>query len=112
MIKTEVFYLILLTVLALVGLCYLARDGYRVWLCRRLARPHFVLVARGESFCDEKEYARALLQLSTFLDRPEARYLVREVLVTKTASQRTCEAAETFGLPLSLVEQEELIRRI
>ena len=108
----EVFYPILLSVFALIGLCYLARDGYRVWLCRRLHRPHFVLVARGESFCDEKERGRALLQLSTFLSRPEARYLVREVLVTKTASQQTCEAAEDFGLLLSFVEQEDLIRRI
>ena len=108
----EVFYPILLSVFALIGLCYLARDGYRVWLCRRLHRPHFVLGARGESCCDEKERERALLQLSTFLDRPEARYLVREVLVMKTASQQTCEAAEGFGLLLSFVEQEDLIRRI
>ena len=108
----EVFYPILLSVFALIGLCYLARDGYRVWLCRRLHRPHFVLVARTESFCNEKERGRALLQLSTFLARPEARYLVREVLLTKTASQQTCEAAEDFGLLLSFVEQEDLIRRI
>lgn len=110
----RVFFEIVLCFLALCGASYLLRDAYRLWACRRLRRVHFVLVARASSFCCPKERERALLLLSAFLSRPEARHLVREVFLTDEAAspKEIGEAAENFGLCLSVLDEAELIRRL
>ncbi len=107
----NVFLEITLCFFALVGILYLARDGYRIWLCRRLERAHFVLAARRKDFSDERELERTLLQLCGFLIRPEAKYLVREVLLTDSAPHEVC-GAEEYDYSLSCIEEGELIRRL
>ena len=111
----ETVYLVALSFFALVGIAYLARDGWRIRQCRMLCRAHFVLVCRAEELGEVRECERAFFSLSTFLTRPEAKYLVREVLITDTApSQRETlhGAAQDLRIKFDTVSGEELIRRL
>ena len=84
----ETLCYIFLSFFALCGICYLARDGYRVWQGHRLCGIHFAVVCRAADFGNKRERDCALLLLSSFLSRPEAKHLVREVVLTgiETAS--------------------------
>ena len=107
----ETLFLITLTFFALCGVLYLARDGWRVFFCRELKESYFTVLADGRAFEDEKELSRALLELSVFLSRPEAKYLVREVVITNVAPSKVLEATENFDVPLVCRTAEEVIRR-
>ena len=106
----ETLCYIFLSFFALCGICYLARDGYRVWQGHRLCGIHFAVVCRAADFGNKRERDCALLLLSSFLSRPEAKHLVREVVLTDTAPQEICGAAENFDIPLLALTREEFIR--
>ncbi len=107
----ETLFLITLSFFALCGIGYLARDGWRVFFSRALKERYFTLIADGSTFETKTERDRALLELSALLSRPEAKYLVREVVLTNVAPSEVLGATEDFDVPLSCLTAEEIIRR-
>lgn len=107
----DIFYIILLTFFSTVGAAYLLRDLYRFLLTKRVKNTPFFLITTGELLGDEKNTARAMLQLSAYLSRPEASALVRGIAVTKVAPQQKKilrEAALDFCVELTVTEDEEI----
>lgn len=97
---------------ALCGVMYLFRDGWRVLFCRKLKKPYFLVAADARAFEGDPEKRRALLQLSVLLSRPEARYLVKEVVLTNIAPSEILEAMEDFDIPVLCEDSKEVIRRL
>ena len=107
-----VFLKIVLCFFALVGAGYLLRDAFRLGLARRGGGAKFFVVYSRRAFEDERAHGCALLSLGAFLSRPEARHLIRKVLVTDTAPHELgalYEAAKTDGVDLESCTEEELI---
>ena len=105
----KLFFCILVFVLALCGAAYLLRDGYRVWIGRHRPCPKCDLVYRADRFPDRLSVERAFLHLDAYLSRPEAKYLVQNVVITGVEVRRVKEfhdAAQSYDF--SLVCQTDL----